>query len=189
MDDDSSLRLEYEAATELLRGLTETRFKLLALVPTLAGAVVGFASTQRTGVALLAIGLLGLAATLGVLVYEVRNGEIKGGVSRRVRELEDLLFAGRRLVRDADARLFGWLPASHSLGVALVYGAAISGWCYLVSWGALRSVGVHHHAQSAGLLLGALAGVLAAVEIVRIELGVEQMSEGDARAKEQVAAS
>ena len=56
MDEDGSLRLEYEAASELLRSLTETRFKLLALVPTLAGAVVGFASTQKTGVALLAIG-------------------------------------------------------------------------------------------------------------------------------------
>ena len=44
----------------------------------LAGAVIAFATARRTGLELLAIGLLGLAATLGVLLYELRNGEIKG---------------------------------------------------------------------------------------------------------------
>jgi hypothetical protein len=169
MDEDGSLRLEYDAASQLLRGLTETRFRLLALVPTLAGAVVGFASAQKTGVALLAIGLLGLAATSGVLAYELRNGEIGSRVALRAQELEDALFPGKRLVPRAGARVLGVVPASQSLGVALVYGAAISGWCYLVAWGALRSFGVHRHAQSVGLLLGAIAGVVAAFEILRTE--------------------
>jgi hypothetical protein len=189
MDDDGSLRLEYEAASQLLRGLTETRFKLLALVPTLAGAVVGFASAQKTGVALLAIGLLGLTATVGVLLYELRNGQIQDDVARRVQELEELLFPGKRLVRRAGTRVFGLVPASQSLGVALVYGAAISGWCYLVCWGALRSIGVHHHGQSAGLVIGAAAGVVAVVEIARIERGGRQPSGGDVRAESNVAAS
>ena len=169
MNDGDSLRLEYDSATQLLRNLTETRFKLLALVPTVAGAVVGFASSQKTGVALLAIGLLGLVATGGVLVYELRNGEIEAGLTPRVRELEDRLLPGRRLVRPADARVLGIVPASHALGVALVYGAAISGWCYLVCWGALRSIGVHRHAQSSGLIVGAILGIVAAIEILRLE--------------------
>jgi hypothetical protein len=172
-DDGASLRLEYDAASQLLRGLTDTRFKLLALVPTVAGAVVGFATTQKTGVALLAIGLLGLAATGGVLVYELRNGEINARVVRRVEELEDTLFAGRRLVPRGGARILGVLPASHALGVALVYAAAAAGWCYLVAWGALRSFGVHNHAQSSGLAIGAVAGVVAAIEILRIERSLE----------------
>lgn len=178
MDDQSRLRLEYEAASELLRGLTETRFKLLALVPTLAGAVVAFATAHRTGVALFAIGLLGLAATFGVLVYELRNGEIKGEVACRVRELEQALLPGGQLVARSRARFLGTIPVSHSLGIGLVYGAAIGGWCYLAAWGALRSLWPHWHVQSVGLAIGAAAGLAAAMEIVRIELTLERA--GDA---------
>jgi hypothetical protein len=189
MDDESSLRLEYDTASQLLRGLTETRFKLLALVPTLAGAVVGFASAGKSAVALLSIGLLGLAATSGVLIYELRNGEIAGKVARRVQVLEDLLLPGKRLVPGADARVLGVVPASHALGVGLVYGAAISGWLYLFSWGALRALGLQHHAQGAGLAIGVVAGVAAAAEILRIELGLEHASEGEAPARQQIATS
>jgi len=183
VEDGDSLRLEYDSATQLLRDLTETRFKLLAIVPTVAGAVVGFATTRKTGVELLAIGLLGLVATCGVLLYELRNGEIAAGVERRVQELEDRLLPGKRLVRRTAGRVLGIVPASHSLGVAFVYGAAISGWCYLVCWGALRSSGVHHHAQSGGLLVGAALGVVAAIEILRIEVAVGQGA--DVRTSEQ----
>jgi len=37
---EEQLRLEYDQATELIRTLTDARFKLLALVPTIAGAAV-----------------------------------------------------------------------------------------------------------------------------------------------------
>ena len=63
MDEDTRLRLEYDNGSELLRGLTETRFRLLALVPTLAGAVVALVNGHESAVELLAIGLLGLCAT------------------------------------------------------------------------------------------------------------------------------
>ena len=100
-------RGQYDAASQLLRGLTETRFKLLALVPSLAGAVIAFATARRTGLELLAIGLLGLAATLGVLLYELRNGEIKGEIARRVQRLEHaLLPSGPLVVNDQDVMLF-----------------------------------------------------------------------------------
>ena len=45
-------------------------------MPALTGAVVALVSAGRTGVELLAIGGLGLAATSGVLAYELRNGEL-----------------------------------------------------------------------------------------------------------------
>jgi hypothetical protein len=76
-DADELLRLEYEYASRLLGTLTEIRFKLLALVPTLTGAVVALVSAGSSGVAPLAIGGLGLAATSGVLAYELRNGELR----------------------------------------------------------------------------------------------------------------
>jgi hypothetical protein len=41
MDADDRLRLDYEQATQLMRTLTDIRCKLLAFVPTIAGATVG----------------------------------------------------------------------------------------------------------------------------------------------------
>ncbi|HEY8107276.1 MAG TPA: hypothetical protein VIC70_01120, partial [Gaiellaceae bacterium] len=87
-NDDERLRLEYESASRLLGELTEIRFKLLALVPALTGAVVALTSAGSTGVELLAIGGLGLVATSGVLAYELRNGELCRRATDRVTHLE-----------------------------------------------------------------------------------------------------
>jgi len=169
MDEGTRLRLEYDSGSELLRGLTETRFRLLALVPTLSGAVVALLSGNRSDVELLAIGLLGLSASLGILLYELRNGEIHGAVARRVAELERTLLAHGPLVDVPQARLLGFVPISRAAGIALVYGAALGGWAYLVAWGALRAAGVGGGARPGGLAIGAAFGLAIAVEILRLE--------------------
>jgi hypothetical protein len=167
-DDDGLLRLEYEYASRLLETLTEIRFKLLALVPTLSGAVVALMSPGRTGVELLAIGGLGLTATSGVLAYELRNGELRRRAAERVEQLESELFSHELLVGDHDRtpRLFGLFRSSHSLGVGLVYGASLGGWVYLVVWGALVAAGAPSHAQGAGVAVGAVAAVAILLQIV-----------------------
>lgn len=169
MDDEARLRLEYDRGSELLRGLTETRFRLLALVPTLSGAVVALISSSRSAVELLAIGLLGLCASLGVLLYELRNGEIQRAVARRVTEAERELLLHGPVVEVPRARLLGFVPVSRPGAIALVYGAALGGWGYLVAWGALRAVGVEGAARPAGLALGAGFGLVIALEILRLE--------------------
>jgi hypothetical protein len=162
------LRLEYDYASRLLGNLTEIRFKLLALVPTLSGAVVALVSSQRTGVELLAIGGLGLAATPGVLAYELRNGELRRRVTDRVNRLETELFPGGPLAGapGRTPKLFGLIPASHRLGVGLVYGAALGGWVYLVVWGALAAAGAHAHSQGIGVAVGVVAALAIVSEIV-----------------------
>src|SRR6476661_5362458 len=75
-DGDDRLRLDYDQTTQLLRMLTDIRFKLIAFVPTIAAASVGLFGKPRPAVELLAIGLLGLTATVGILVYELRNSQI-----------------------------------------------------------------------------------------------------------------
>jgi hypothetical protein len=166
-DSDELLRLEYEYTSRLLGNLTEIRFKLLALVPTLSGAVVALISSTRSGVELLAIGGLGLAATSGVLAYELRNGELRRCATERVKRLESDLFSHSLLADDdRTPRLFGLIPASHRLGVGLVYGAALGGWVYLVVWGALSAAGAHAHAQDIGVAVGALAALAILLEIV-----------------------
>jgi hypothetical protein len=167
-DQDEQLRLEYESASRRFEQLTDIRFKLLALVPTLTGAVVALTSAGRTGVELLAIGGLGLAATSGVLAYELRSGELCRRANERVNRLESVLFSGGPLVggEGRTPRLFGLIPATHQLGVGLVYGAALGGWVYLVVWGALRAAGVGSSSRGVGLAVGVLAALGVVWEIV-----------------------
>jgi hypothetical protein len=61
------------------------------------------------------------------------------------------------------------IPASHRLGVGLVYGAALGGWTYLVVWGALVAAGARAHSQAIGVAIG----VVVALAIVR-EVSVAQ---------------
>ena len=159
----------YDSGSELLRGLTETRFRLLALVPTLSGAVVALVNGRKSGVELLAIGLLGLSASLGVLLYELRNGEIESAVARRVAEAERVLLPHGPLVGVPRIRALGLVPVSRPAALALVYGAALGGWGYLVGWGALRAAGAAGGARPGGLAIGAAFGLVVALEIVRLE--------------------
>jgi hypothetical protein len=167
-DRDELLRLEYESASRLLGTLTEIRFKLLALVPTLSGAVVALVSSGRSGVELLAIGGLGAAATSGVLAYELRNGELRRRATDRVNRLESALFSAGPLVGGygRTPKLFGLIPASHRLGVGLVYGAALGGWAYLIVWGALVAAGAQSHSQAIGVAVGAVAALAIVREVV-----------------------
>jgi len=81
-------RLDYEQTVALVRTLNEVRFKLLAFVPTIAGASVAFLSSRASRSELLAVGPIGLAATLGVFVYDLRNNQHDTRASTRARELE-----------------------------------------------------------------------------------------------------
>jgi hypothetical protein len=166
-DRDELLRLEYEYASRLLGTLTEIRFKLLALVPTLSGAVVALMSPGQSGVELLAIGGLGLTATSGIFAYELRSTELRRRAGARVDRLESELFSGGPLVGGDGRRpkLYGVVPASHQLGVGLVYGAALGGWVYLVVWGALSASGAHSHSQEIGAVVGALAALGVILEV------------------------
>ena len=167
MDDDERLRLEYQQSVTAFNGLTEIRFKLLALVPTVAGAVVALVPAQSSGAELLAIGLLGLVATKGVLVYELRNSQIRAAAGARMVLLEREIFA-RGPIADVPPRKALGIGLTHTLAVAMVYGAALGGWVYLVVWGALRAVDVHD-ARSAGLAAGVVAAIFVALLVERLE--------------------
>ena len=172
------LRLDYGETTDLLRTLTDVRFKLLAFVPTISGAAVAFLGHGRSAAELLAVGAVGLAATLGVVVYELRNTQIYDYAIYRAIELERRL--GLASVRGTggtggffserpgrDLHIFG-LAVGHDRGLALVYGAAIGGWCYLLSWGALRALDVGD-ARNVGGVIGVVAGLVVLVEFLRID--------------------
>jgi hypothetical protein len=174
LDADDRLRLDYDQTQQLLRTLTDIRFRLLAFVPTIAGASVGFFGRARPAAELMAIGLVGLVATLGILVYELRNSETYTAAARRARMLEQRLELGSGgLLSEHPAsaqRLFGFLPIGRERGLALVYGAAFAGWTYLVAWGALGALDVPG-ARGAGVAIGAAVGFLIVAEVSRVESG------------------
>jgi hypothetical protein len=85
-----------------------------------------------------------------------------------VNRLEEKLFPNGPLVgaRGRTPKLFGVFPASHRLGVGLVYGAALGGWVYLVVWGALVAVGAREHSQAIGVVVGAIVALAVMREVV-----------------------
>lgn len=166
---DDLLRLDYTQTTELVRTLADARFKLLALVPTLSGAAVGLLHHPDSAIELLAVGLLGLAATLGVLLHELRNGRLHDYAVERARRLEAALGLPGGLFSERPERtlrLRGLGTVDRDGGPALVYGAALGGWAYLVAWGVLRALDVGA-ARSVGGAIGAGVGLLVVAELAR----------------------
>lgn len=152
--DTAAVRRDYDLANEQLRTLTDIRFKLLAFVPTISGAAVGLLGQSKPAGDRLGVGLLGLVATLGVVLYERRNSELFERVVRRAADLERALGTGPAP-----------RPAAHEVGLALVYGAAIAGWSYLVAWASLHVLDVGS-AQRIGGILGVVAGVVVLLVLV-----------------------
>jgi hypothetical protein len=145
MDAEEQLRLEYDQATELIRTLMDARFKLLALVPTIAGAAVGLLGTPRSAAELLAVGLLGLLATVEILLYDLRNTQIVDAMLRHAQALEERLGVHTANgTQRPDTVLSHFAPSHEQLlvivtvgqerALGLVYGAALGGWSYLVAW-------------------------------------------------------
>lgn len=171
------LRLDYEQTTGLLGAINDVRFKLLALVPTLSGAAVAVLGRPSSTAVLLGVGLIGLIATIGVLLYELRNTQLYHYGLRRAQKLERELglmsldgdggTGGLFTDRPTSAlRLFGVLPVDRDAGLTLVYGAAIAGWTYLCAWGALHALGLDHARQFGGTI-GVGVGLLLVVELTR----------------------
>lgn len=181
---DERVRLDYDQTTDLLRTLTDVRFKLLAFVPTISGAAVAVLGRSGSAAELTAVGALGLVATLGVLLYEVRNTQVYDYALRRAKELEarlglvsiDRTAAQGGLFTERPGRavrLFGIAPTGHDRGLALVYGAALAGWSYLVGWGGLRALGIGN-AKETGAAIGVALGLLVIVELLRLDVRPEE---------------
>jgi hypothetical protein len=171
------LRLDYQQTIGLLAGIGDVRFKLLALVPTLSGAAVAVLARPSSSAELLAVGAIGLIATLGVLLYELRNTQLYDYGLGRAQLLERELGFGSMANRGSPGglfsdrpartlRLFGVLPVDRDAGLSLVYSAAIAGWTYLLAWGALHALGLGH-ARAVGGTIGAAAGLLLLLELTR----------------------
>lgn len=178
-DPRDQLNADYDQTTSLIRALTDVRFRLLAFVPTISGAAIAVLGRGHSTAELLAVGLLGLSATLGIVVYELRNTQLYDYAVHRAKELERQLgfvsvfhaaptgglFSERP---GRSLRIFGIAAVGHDRGLSLVYGAAIGGWSYVVGWGALRAIDVGAP-QKLGGAIGVIAGLATIAEFLRMD--------------------
>jgi hypothetical protein len=132
---DEKIRLDYEETNRYFRMLADIRFKLLAFVPTVSGLAVALVSAKATAELSLAVGLLGLFVTLGIMIYEIRNTQSYDATVHRAKWLEVLLglpvvtkgktVGGLFNERPGRPPLLWKVKLWHDLGLAFVYGAAL----------------------------------------------------------------
>ena len=145
MDLGEKARVDYEQTLSAWRLLTEIRFKLLALVPTIAGTAIALLSTreiERWEAAMLS--LLGLFVTLGIVFYDQRNTQLYNRTLGRAEFLEgelvlDLPHApGDKATQgglvssrpDEPRRLLGRIEMRHDRALALIYGSVLGAWTF-----------------------------------------------------------
>lgn len=157
LNGNDNLRLDYEQTCQQIRILTDVRFKLLAFVPTLTGVAVALLEKSVTAQIALAVSLLGLLVTLGIVIYDLRNTtiydasihrakwlEVKLGLpvltrqmlSQEKQELLGGLF-NERPSRKNLPKLFNKLELWHDLALALVYGVSFGGWAFILFYSVL----------------------------------------------------
>jgi hypothetical protein len=174
----------YEQINNNFRMLTDIRFKLLALVPTVGGIAVYVLSRMIAGAApqtavsstMLPPGanfdypmvgflsILGFLATLGIVFYDQRNSELYGLLIDGGNKLEDMLsaplrnnFRGRRAGR---RKLIGLVPMKHDTGLALIYAPLLGAWFFPLTDVCLRWRG---YAQGSAMCDSLLAALLVAL--------------------------
>jgi hypothetical protein len=139
---DDKLKLDYEQTCQQIRAFTDIRFKLLAFVPTLTGAAVALVSRVTDQWTVLAVGLLGLFVTRGIVFYEMRNTGLYNAAVDRAKCLEVSLSLPIATPGKKMGGLFSerpptptWfkIPVRHGLALAFVYSAALGGWAYIVA--------------------------------------------------------
>jgi hypothetical protein len=177
MDADDRLQLAYEQTTGQISALTDVRFKLLGFIFTIATAAVAIVGAHPSTGALMGVGLLGLVATVGILLYELGNMQTMNVALYRAQNLGRAL--GLRVAHGQTSpieatgeptyqhRLFGAIPISQDQAVGLVYGAALGGWGYLFVWGALHGLSVSGARQIGGVI-GAFCTVGVVREVARV---------------------
>ena len=153
MDRDEKLKLDYEQTTGYYHHLADSRFRLLALVPVVTGTAIFLLSASTRPDVVLVIGILGFVVTLGIFFYNQRNTQIFDTMIARAKMLETLLefeplddryrYAGPFLSRpERSLKLFGVIKVWGDRGLAIVYGAALGGWAFLITSSLLAFIAV-----------------------------------------------
>lgn len=181
VDPDAHLQLEYAQVNDNFRMLADIRFKLLALVPTIGGVAIfvlgsmgdpAKAATAFDHGRVLLIAIMGFLATLGVVFYDQRNSELYNALSDRAKKIECELKLPQgqfntRPGRGEGRLLFQRVVLGHDTGLALIYGTALGGWFFPITFSALTLTGRIEDWASYAI---ALAAALCLIVVFTLEL-------------------
>ena len=197
------LRLDYEKTNDYISLLADIRFKLLAIVPTITGATIAILTINRGNAdSAFILGIFGLAVTLGIIFYELRNSQLYDAAIFRAKHLERLLkmprlspfgctpkitYGGLFNERPLRPELFGLLPIWHDRGLALIYSATIGGWSYIIvySYSQLKQGEEFHVLSNAispfkfSIAIALIIGTIFLIEFHRIERRTKGMAKVD----------
>jgi hypothetical protein len=133
-----ALLKQYEEVCKSYHAITDFRAKLLALFPLASGvsSIILLANNPPPRSYLEPIAVLGALVTLGLGIFEYRNGQRCVAIKQIAKNLEE------RLGLDAQLGQFSGEPAPHfglireGTASAVVYTAVFVGWILLVGYGA-----------------------------------------------------
>lgn len=124
----------YEQVSANWRQLTEVRFHLLAIVPTVSILLIATVLSEEgpaKGLSVfgrVAIAAFGFLVTVGLLIYDLRNSQFYNDLISRGRKIEEELgvdtaiFAGRLKPKPS------WPWIQHSLATGVIYGSSLVAW-------------------------------------------------------------
>lgn len=175
--DPQKLQFDYQQTLDQFKTLADIRFKLLAFVPTLAGAAIAFLSKVPDQKTALAVGILGFIVTIGITFYDIRNTQFYDAAVHRAKWLEALLelpvtaqgknVGGLFNERPGQKLKFFWLfEVWHDRGLSLVYGGALGGWAYIIANASLALAGNTNDAFA--FVIAVAVGLLCAWEYQRL---------------------
>lgn len=158
--------LDYQQTAAYFQVLHEARFKLLAILPVVAGVAIA-AIRPGAGSAQSLVALLGFFVTLGLAIYDQRNTQIYDRLVTRGQYLERVLRFRKLPSAETEPVLYEerkkdnigpfhcrpplrhrWL--SHDSGISLVYAATLGAWASFLA----LSFGAPQWFQIATLLVG-----------------------------------
>jgi len=183
MTEDDKSKLDYERTTQYFFHLADVRFKLLALLPIVSGTALAIVPAHLEPAETLALGMLGLVVSTGLLLYDQRNSQIYNSLIGRLNLIEESLrlpamrenkqVGGAFLDRPGGDRrrmLLGVLPANHGLGLDLIYSASIAAWLFVITRACLLLLSLNTQPVTALLLLLPIfLGVLLFINLRRID--------------------
>jgi hypothetical protein len=110
-DRQAALRLDYQVTIDIIKLLTDIRFRCLVFVTAviaLSGVVLSATSVPAMRIG---VGLVGVISTLGIAVYELRNSQLYEAAIHRAKALERAMNMTKAGLFEVEAGLFSERPA------------------------------------------------------------------------------
>lgn len=119
----------YSELGSQIRALTDIRFKLLTIVPTVSGLVLTVLLTaparDRSPLSIFLASILGFGITVGIRIYDVRNSQLYDDLISRARSLEASLGIERGPYTRRGKTIW---PFEHDFALSIVYTLVLIAW-------------------------------------------------------------